>query len=144
MAQPSVTTTIPTSEGELTFECVNTANLNVFWGDLVDELAQSGIMGEHSSAAGAFTPDPGDGGRRGVGNVSMEDFAPDGTVAGTGDALAGGAQGFHATFNASLLGSPDLPPDIVEATVGPFFPEPVGNITEVTGATTLTDDWHIV
>ena len=46
-------------------------------------------MGEHTSSHSNFTPDPGDGGRRGVGNVSKEDF---GNQQNVGD----GSQGVHA------------------------------------------------
>lgn len=86
------------------------ATLNHCWGDIASQVAQSGIMGEHSSAAGTFTPDPGDGGRTGVGNVSKN----------FGD-LSDGSQGTHAIVNGGRLGADSLPDDIPESTVGPFF-----------------------
>lgn len=71
------------------------ATLNHCWGQLASHLGKNGIMGLHSSAHGAFTPNPGDGGRKGVGNVSKEEH---------GDLSAGG-QGIHAISVGSLLGA---------------------------------------
>src|SRR5215204_5491865 len=121
MAQPTGTATITTNLGDETFTFVNPAQINQAWGNIASQLGELGVMGEHSSAAGVFTPNPGDGGRQGVGNVSQDDlrFLPDGAEAGTGDALANGAQGFHAVFQAARLGDPHLPGDSVEETIGP-------------------------
>lgn len=87
------------------------ANNNVCWGQGIKAFAQQGDtgLGGHASAQSNVTPDPGDGGRRGVGNVSKEDFAP----------LSEGGQGIHAV------------------TVGQFLPEPFectspGNSDKVT------------
>jgi hypothetical protein len=79
----------------------NPASKNQLWGCLASKFAQSetGQMGEHSSAQSSFTPDPGDGGRRGVGNVSKEDHSD---LEG-GEALANGAHGDHALRNNRLL-----------------------------------------
>lgn len=140
MAQPTTISTIDTNLGDLTFASVNPANLNQFWGDIASQVAQSGIMGEHSSSHGAFTPDPGEGGRQGVGNVTKDNpnFLPDGAEAGTGDVLANGGQGFHGVFQAARLGDPNLPGTPVEETVGPFFPEPNGNVTLVSSTVDVT------
>ena len=64
------------------------ATLNHCWGQVTKEFQAFGEpgLGEHASAASPFTPDPGEGGRRGVGNVSKEDHAP----------LSEGGQGVHA------------------------------------------------
>lgn len=72
------------------------AKLNRCWGELAAHMGQHGIMGKHSSAHGFFTPDPGEGGRRGVGNVSKEDHGP----------LSEGGQGLHAIEVGHLLGAP--------------------------------------
>jgi len=127
MAQPSGTLTLETDAGTDTFTFVNTANINQLWGNVASQVAQTGIMGEHTSEAGVFTPNAGDGGRTGVGNVSTsdEDFVPVGQDSVT---LSGGAQGLHATYNGALLGGPEVPPDSVEATIGPLFPEPHGTL----------------
>lgn len=85
------------------------ATLNRAWGDIASQVARAGIMGEHSSAASPFTPSP-DNPRRGVGNVSKEDFGP----------LSEGGQGLHAITNGGRLGSPNLDPSLPEAQVGPF------------------------
>jgi hypothetical protein len=82
---------------------------NRAWGDISSQVARSGIMGEHSSSHGTFTPDPGEGGRTGVGNVSKS-FGE----------LSDGAQGTHAIVNGSRLGSDSLPEGSIESTVGPF------------------------
>jgi hypothetical protein len=69
------------------------ASLNRCWGDIASDVGSAGLMGEHSSAHSPFTPDPGEGGRRGVGNVSKEDFGP----------LSEGGQGQHAITNGERL-----------------------------------------
>jgi hypothetical protein len=127
--QPQDTATISTALGDQTFQVVNDANLNQLWGDIAHQVAESGIMGEHTREGADFTPDAGSGGRIGVGNVSMDIFGGvDGTT-GTG-ALADGAQGVHATTNGALLGD-TLPSDFIESTVGPFTPDPHGVVTVV-------------
>lgn len=72
------------------------AKINRCWGELAAHMGQNGIMGKHSSSHGFFTPDPGEGGRRGVGNVSKEDHGP----------LSEGGQGQHAIEVGHLLGAP--------------------------------------
>jgi hypothetical protein len=69
------------------------ATLNHCWGQVTKEFQAVGDpgLGDHASSHSPFTPDPGEGGRRGVGNVSKEDFGGDLTGA-NGD----GAQGEHA------------------------------------------------
>lgn len=69
------------------------AKLNHCWGQVTKEFQAFGEpgMGDHASSHSPFTPNPGDGGRRGVGNVSKEDHG-DPLVNGLGD----GAQGKHA------------------------------------------------
>jgi hypothetical protein len=64
------------------------AKLNHCWGQVTKEFQAFGEpgLGEHANAASPFTPDPGEGGRRGVGNVSKEEH---------GD-LSDGGQGMHA------------------------------------------------
>jgi hypothetical protein len=64
------------------------ATLNKCWGKVTKEFQAVGEpgMGDHASAHSPFTPDPGEGGRRGVGNVSKEDHG----------ALSDGGQGMHA------------------------------------------------
>jgi hypothetical protein len=117
-----------TNAGVYVFEFTNAANLNRFWGEIASDLGGAGIMGEHSSAAGVFTPDPGEGGREGVGNLSKDDprFVP--LDAPDAD-LAGGAQALHALFQAARLGDPNLPAGSIESTVGPFFVDSTHNIT---------------
>jgi hypothetical protein len=88
----------------------NPATLNRCWGDIVSQIGRLGAMGEHSSSHGLFTPDPGDGGRRGVGNVTQEDFG----------ALKDGGQGTHAITNGALLGSDFIPDDAIESQIGPL------------------------
>lgn len=113
-------------EAALTF--TNPAQLNQMWGDIASQLGELGVMGEHSSAAGTFTPDPGDGGRTGVGNLSKDDARfqlPDGD---SHTNLADGGQGLHAIFQASRLGDPNLPDGAIEATIGPLVPDPHGQI----------------
>jgi hypothetical protein len=132
-AQPTTdTATIPTAVGDQTFEFVNPANLNQLWGSIASQVAESGIMGEHTREGGSFTPDAGDGGRIGAGNVSKDFFGGvDIGATGSGDALADGAQGVHATTNGALLGD-TLPSDFIESTVGPFTPDPHGVVSVVT------------
>lgn len=79
------------------------ATINHCWGQLAAHLGTNGIMGTHSNAHSPFTPDPGDGGRTGVGNVS-KNFHDNSGNDGTGQALANGAQGHHAINNGALLG----------------------------------------
>lgn len=74
------------------------AKINRCWGELAAHMGQNGVMGKHSSAHGFFTPDPGEGGRRGVGNVSKEEHGP----------LSEGGQGLHAIEVGHLLGAPFL------------------------------------
>jgi hypothetical protein len=64
------------------------ATLNHCWGQITKEFQAFGEpgLGEHASSHSPFTPDPGEGGRRGVGNVSKEDHG----------ALSDGGQGLHA------------------------------------------------
>ena len=64
------------------------ATLNHCWGQITKQFQASGEpgLGEHASSHSPFTPDPGEGGRRGVGNVSKEDHG----------ALSEGGQGMHA------------------------------------------------
>lgn len=64
------------------------ATLNKCWGQVTKEFQAFGEpgMGEHASAHSPFTPDPGEGGRRGVGNVTKEEHG----------ALSEGGQGMHA------------------------------------------------
>lgn len=127
---PDDTFVFHTTIGDYTFHYSNPAQLNQLWGQIIAELGDLGVMGEHSSAAGAFTPDPGDGGRAGAGNVSMDNLRfqfPDGDL--TDNNLADGGQGLHAVFQAARLGDPNLPPEIIEATIGPLFAESNGQIT---------------
>lgn len=77
------------------------AKLNKCWGQITKQFAP---LGEHASAHSPFTPDPGEGGRRGVGNVSKEDHGP----------LSEGGQGEHAIAVGEPLGlecedAPELP-----------------------------------
>lgn len=74
------------------------ATLNRCWGELAAYMGENGIMGQHSSAHGFFTPDPGEGGRKGVGNVTKEEHS---------DPSEGG-QGEHAIVVGALLGAPFL------------------------------------
>jgi hypothetical protein len=77
------------------------ATLNHCWGQITKEFQASGEpgLGEHASSHSPFTPDPGEGGRRGVGNVSKEDH---------GD-LSEGGQGMHAIAVAPDSIQSDLP-----------------------------------
>lgn len=116
------TSTLETDNGDVTFTFINEAQVNQAWGSIASQVAQTGEMGVHSSEAGTFTPDAGTGGRAGVGNTSIsdEDFIPIGeeeTTTGTG------ANGYHATYNGQLLAGDEVPPDSVEAEIGPFTPE---------------------
>jgi hypothetical protein len=82
------------------------ATLNRCWGQVTKEFQAVGEpgMGDHASAHSPFTPDPGEGGRRGVGNVSKEDHG-DPLVNGLGD----GAQGKHAIAVAPASIQESLP-----------------------------------
>jgi hypothetical protein len=117
-----ITATLDTSVGTFVFETHNPATLNQLWGQVLSEMGQAGIVGEHTSAHGAFISQP----RDGVGNVSMDnesfqfDFANAVDDPGT---LSAGSQGGHALFQSMLFGSDFLPPDIVEATIDPIYPE---------------------
>lgn len=98
------------------------ATLNRCWGDIASQVAESGIMGAHSSSSGTFTADPGEGGRTGVGNVSKT----------FGD-LSDGSQGTHAIVNGARLGAETLPDDIPESTIGPLecdLDEPFDPLTD--------------
>lgn len=91
---------------------VNEATLNQCWGQTTKEFAQldngQGV-GDHSSAHSGVTPTPtalgGEDepplGRRGVGNVSKEDFDDDGDID-----LSDGAQGVHAIEVGAQMGLP--------------------------------------
>ena len=74
------------------------ANTNQCWGDIASQLAQRGQMGQHSSSHSVFTPDPGDGGRRGVANQ--------GIAVGAGVPGEGG-NGQHAILVGGLVGTLD-------------------------------------
>jgi hypothetical protein len=138
MAQPQGTVTLVTDlggeDGALdTFTFVNPAQINQAWGSVSSQIGQTGDMGEHSSEAGTFTPDAGDGGRAGVGNVSTsdEDFVPVGDADGE-VSLADGANGLHSTYNGALLGSEEIEeiaPGSLEAEMDPIVPELYGSIS---------------
>jgi hypothetical protein len=74
------------------------ATLNRCWGQTTKQFAQADDgqpgIGEHSSSPPGF--EPGEGGRRGVGNVSKEDHAP----------LSQGGQGVHAIAVGAQMGLP--------------------------------------
>ena len=110
-----------TTKGQILIEAKNPATLNSLWGAGASHLAKEGIMGEHSSSHGFFTPDPGEGGRQGVGNVTKNDpnFQ---NPEGADNNLADGGQGLHALFQLLRLG-PGLPTAAVESTLAPFLPE---------------------
>ena len=66
------------------FTFTNPAQINQAWGQIIAHMGQEGIMGDHSSSHGAFTPDPflpdgtvdphtSDPSRDGVGNASEDD-----------------------------------------------------------------------
>jgi hypothetical protein len=97
------------------------ATLNECWGDVLSQFAQTqpGAVGQHSSADGTFTPNPGDGGRTGVGNVSKNNHTTE-DLEGSGQALANGAQGQHAIDVGSLFGAPFLPEGSIEAETDPI------------------------
>ena len=77
------------------------ANTNQCWGDITRQFAHTGTVGEHASSPPGVEPGEG---RDGVGNVSMDGHNPEGTESGTGEALAGGAQGLHAIAVGEPLG----------------------------------------
>lgn len=72
------------------------ATLNRCWGQVTKQFAP---LGDHASAHSPVTPDPGEGGRRGVGNVSKEDHG----------ALSEGGQGKHAIAVAPASLQESLP-----------------------------------
>jgi hypothetical protein len=84
------------------------ATFNSCWGQSVKAFAAltPGIIGQHSRASSGVTPDPGDGGRQGVGNVSKNTQTPPATNNGDGE------QGVHANNNLAGVGLPacDGPP----------------------------------
>jgi hypothetical protein len=135
MENKSGTATLDTNEGTFTFEFNNPSNLNRFWGQTIKEMAGAGIMGEHSSSHGVFTPDPGEGGRVGVGNSSKDDprfqldFDDPSVVNNNGN--GGGSQGGHAIFQAQRFGDPNLPPGAIEGTIDPIVPQSHSNVTVV-------------
>jgi len=123
------TTIFETDIGDVALTYTNQAQLNQMWGSIASQLGDAGIMGDHTSSQGTFTPDPGDGGPVGVGNLSKtdEDFInPD---ASGPNNLASGGQGLHGIYQAARLGEEGLPPDSVEASIGPLFPNTYGNVT---------------
>ncbi len=126
-----VTFDFETDLGIYTFTAENAANINRFWGEIANTLGQSGIMGEHTSEAGAFTPNAGDGGRTGVGNLSNDNPDFSNLALDSNTNLADGGQGLHALYQAALLGGDDLPPGIVEGTIGPFVVDSSQNIEVV-------------
>jgi len=77
------------------------ASTNQCWGDIASQLAQRGQMGQHSSSHSVFTPNPGEGGREGVGNQSRL-LAEQGRIE-TGEPGQGG-NGLHAIANGALVG----------------------------------------
>jgi len=112
--------TFQTDLGTVQVTANNPAQLNSLWGGTIQQLGQTGIMGEHSSSHGVFTPDPGTGGRQGVGNLSKtdEDFH---NPVGTGNNLSQGGNGLHALYQGVRLGEPGIPPG-VEADADPILP----------------------
>jgi hypothetical protein len=129
-AREPVSFDFDTNIGTYTFTAENAANLNQYWGDIASRLASAGIMGDHSSSHGLFTPDPGDGGRTGVGNLSRDNGNFQNPLEDiNGNNLGDGGQGLHAIFQAALLGDDFIPPDAVEAQIGPFTVETSHNVT---------------
>jgi hypothetical protein len=122
MAKAEPTTFLfETDAGFILVEANNPAQLNSLWGSTVSTLGSLGIMGEHSSSHGTFTPDPGTGGRTGVGNLSKDD--PDfHNPVGEGNNLSQGGSGLHGIYQSVRLGEPGLPPG-VEADASPFLAE---------------------
>jgi hypothetical protein len=80
------------------------ATTNQCWGDVASQLGQRGITGQHSSSHSVFTPDPGEGGRKGVANQNQV-LADNGDIS-TGDPGEGG-NGLHAIFVGGLVGTVD-------------------------------------
>ena len=112
-----------TTKGLVLVEAHNPAALNALWGVAASNLGKEGIMGVHSSEAGFFTPNAGDGGRDGVGNSSQDNpnfQFPDGVDAPGGGTA--GLNGLHGVFQSLRLG-PGLPPGAIESTLAPFLPE---------------------
>jgi hypothetical protein len=66
------------------------AQENQCWGDITAQFAQTGEFGQHASSPPGVEPGEG---RRGVGNVSKEDFGP----------LSEGGQGEHAKVVGDAL-----------------------------------------
>ena len=81
------------------------ATMNSCWGQVTKAFAAlgPGTIGEHSSASSEFTPDPGEGGRKGVANQSR--FLEERGFTEVGEPGQGG-NGDHALANAS--GVPEL------------------------------------
>ena len=125
------TFTFDTKLGDYVFEFSNPATLNRFWGEIASLLGQNGVMGEHSSSHGVFTPDPGEGGRTGVGNLSKDNpnFQPPDDFVLSESSLSAGSQGLHALFQAARLGDPALPDGSAEESVGPFIVESTPTVT---------------
>ena len=125
------TFTFDTKLGDYVFEFSNPATLNRFWGEIASLLGQNGVMGEHSSSHGVFTPDPGEGGRTGVGNLSKDNpnFQPPDEFVLSESSLSAGSQGLHALFQAARLGDPALPDGSAEESVGPFIVKSTPTVT---------------
>src|SRR5918994_4295700 len=111
----------------LVFEFTNPAQINQAWGQIIAHMGQEGIMGEHSSSHGAFTPNSGDGGRDGVGNSSNDNPRFDNPESDAVNVSVGG-NGIHGVFQALRFGDP-FPGDIVEETILPFTPDLHGNVS---------------
>lgn len=124
MSKELITATLVTTTDTFEFTTHNPATLNQMWGQVLSEMGQAGIVGEHTSEAGAFTPNAGDGGRTGVGNLSEDNanFQMTFSDGATSDGLSSGSQGGHAVFQSMLFGSDFLPPEIVEAQIDPIYP----------------------
>jgi hypothetical protein len=116
---------------DLVFDFSNPAQINQAWGQIIAHMGQEGIMGEHSSAHGAFTPDPflPDGSadpslsppaRSGVGNSSEDDPRFDNPDF-EGNNLSVGGNGLHGVFQALRFGDP-FPGNPVESQIDPFLP----------------------
>ena len=118
----------------LVFEFTNPAQINQAWGQIIAHMGQIGIMGEHSSAHGAFTPDPfpdphtSDPSRDGVGNASEDDQRFDNPDF-EGNNLAVGGNGIHGAFQALRFGDQFPNVDAVEETILPFVPDLHGQVS---------------
>jgi hypothetical protein len=117
---------VPTGE-VITFEFTNPAQINQAWGQIIAHMGQEGIMGEHSSSHGFFTPDPGEGGRDGVGNSSNDDIRFDNPDSDAVNVSVGG-NGIHGVFQALRFGDP-FPVDIPEGDLDPFTPDLRGQVS---------------